>query len=78
LLVPQQGITRNANGQAMAMVVGADDTVEARTVDVSNTIGDRWLVRAGLAAGDRVIVEGLQKIRPGARVQATVVDTGTP
>jgi membrane fusion protein (multidrug efflux system) len=74
LLVPQQGITRNAQGEAIAMVVGADNTVEARTVDVTRAIGNRWLVRSGLATGDRVIVEGLQKIAPGAPVQVTVVD----
>jgi len=77
LLVPQQGITRNAQGEAIAMVVGADNTVEARTVDVTRAIGDRWLVKSGLAAGDRVIVEGLQKIAPGAPVEVTVVDAGT-
>lgn len=69
LLVPQQGITRSPTGEAIAMVVGADNTVEQRTVQVNRTIGDRWLVDTGLAAGDRVIVAGLQKIRPGVRVE---------
>ena len=45
--------------------------MEVRPVKVSRTVGDRWLVDAGLAAGDRVIVEGLQKVQPGALVQAT-------
>jgi membrane fusion protein (multidrug efflux system) len=71
LLVPQQGITRDQKGQSVAMVVGKDDKVEPRLVRVSRAIGDRWLVEEGLAAGDRVIVEGLQKITPGAPVQAT-------
>jgi membrane fusion protein (multidrug efflux system) len=71
LLVPQQGITRDQKGQSVAMVVSQDDKVEARQVKVSRAIGDKWLVEDGLAAGDRVIVEGLQKIRPGAPVQAT-------
>jgi membrane fusion protein (multidrug efflux system) len=53
------------------MVVGADDKVEVRPVKVSRAMGDQWLVDAGLAAGDRVIVEGLQKVQPGAQVQAT-------
>ena len=75
LLVPQQGITRNVQGDAIAMVVNADNMVEMRTVDVSSTIGDRWLVRGGLVAGDRVIVEGLQKVRPGAEVNPTLIDT---
>lgn len=71
LLVPQPAITRDPTGNAIAMVVGADGKVEQRTVQVSQTVGNRWLVEGGLAAGDKVIVEGLQKIRPGAVVQAT-------
>jgi membrane fusion protein (multidrug efflux system) len=58
------------------MVVGKDGKVEVRRVVVSRAIGDKWLVESGLAAGDRVIVEGLQKIRPGAAVQAT--EAGAP
>ena len=71
LLVPQQGVTRDPRGQSLAMVVGAGDKVEPRTIQVSRAIGDKWLVEDGLLAGDRVIVEGLQKIRPGAPVQPT-------
>lgn len=71
LLVPQQGVTRDQKGQSVAMVVSQDDKVEPRVVKVSRAIGDKWLVEEGLAAGDRVIIEGLQKIRPGAPVQAT-------
>ena len=71
LLVPQPAIARDPRGNASAMVVGPDDKVEVRPVEVSRTVGDRWLVDAGLAAGDRVIVEGLQKVQPGAQVQAT-------
>jgi membrane fusion protein (multidrug efflux system) len=74
LLLPQRAITRNARGEAIAMVVGADNTVEARTVDLGGSKGNRWVVRSGLAAGDRVIVEGLQKIAPGAVVDPAVVD----
>ena len=71
LLVPQQGISRDPKGNATAMVVGKDGKVEARVVKTSRTIGDKWLVDSGLADGDRVIVEGLQKIQPGMPVQAT-------
>lgn len=70
LLAPQQGVMRDPKGHATAMVVGADGKVESRTVTVSRTIGDKWLVEDGLVAGDRVIVEGLQKVKPGAPVQA--------
>lgn len=73
LLVPQQGITRDPKGNATAMVVGEDGMVEARMVEVNRTIGDQWLVDGGLTAGERVIIEGLQKIRPGMPVQVTEV-----
>ncbi len=70
ILVPQQGITRDPRGQATAMVVNAEGKVESRPVKVSRSIGDKWLVDDGLKAGDKVIVEGLQKIAPGAPVKA--------
>jgi membrane fusion protein (multidrug efflux system) len=57
------------------LVVGADGKVEQRAVQVSRTVGDQWLVDGGLAAGDRVIVEGLQKVRPGADVTAVPAAT---
>lgn len=71
VLVPQRGVTRDPKGNATAMVVNKDGKVEPRQVKVSQTVGDQWLVEAGLAAGDRVIVEGLQKIGPGMPVQAS-------
>lgn len=71
ILVPQQGVTRDPRGQATAMVVGAGGKVEQRQVKVSRAIGDTWLVDAGLEAGDRVIVEGLQKVMPDMPVTAT-------
>src|SRR3546814_550381 len=69
ILAPMQGIARDPKGNTTAMVVNADGVVEQRPVVVSQTIGDQWLVESGLAAGDRVVVEGLQKIAPGARVE---------
>ena len=71
LLVPQQGIARDPKGHTTAMVVGQDGKVEVRPVRVSQAIGDQWLVEEGRAAGDKVIVEGLQKVQPGAQVQPT-------
>jgi len=75
ILVPQQAVTRDPKGQAIAMVVAPDGKVEARTLQTSRTIGSDWLVDSGLRAGDRVIVEGLLKARPGATVQA--IEAGT-
>ena len=71
LLVPQQGIARDPKGNASALLVGKDGKVEPREVKVSRAIGDDWLVEEGLNKGDRVIVEGLQKIGPGTPVEAT-------
>lgn len=71
ILVPQQGIARDPKGNATALVVDRDGKVEQREVKVSRTIGDQWLVDGGLAAGERVIVEGVQKVQPGMRVQAS-------
>lgn len=71
ILVPQQAIARDPKGNANALLVSADGTVEQRTVEVNRTIGDKWLVSSGLMAGDRVIVEGLQKVQPGMPVEAT-------
>ncbi|WP_455817009.1 efflux RND transporter periplasmic adaptor subunit [Pseudomonas cerasi] len=68
LLVPQQGITRTPTGQATAMVVGADNKVEVRNLTADQAFGDKWLVSAGLKEGDRVIVTGLQRVKPGAVV----------
>jgi membrane fusion protein (multidrug efflux system) len=73
ILVPQQGIARDAKGDASALVVNAEGTVEQRAVEVSRTIGNKWLVSDGLSAGDRVIVEGLQKVQPGMPVDASEV-----
>ncbi|HET9694088.1 MAG TPA: efflux RND transporter periplasmic adaptor subunit [Steroidobacteraceae bacterium] len=78
LLVPQQGIARDPKGGTTAMVVGADGKVEVRSVRVSQAIGDKWLVEEGLAPGDKVVIEGLQKIRPGATVQATEAASAGP
>jgi membrane fusion protein, multidrug efflux system len=77
VLVPQQGIARDPKGNTNAMVIGPDSKVQVRQVVVSRTIGDKWLVESGLAAGDKVIVEGLQKVRPGASVRVTEGSSST-
>ena len=65
LLVPQQGITHSPTGQATALVIGADNKVEVRTLTADQAIGDKWLVTTGLKDGDKVIVTGLQRVKPG-------------
>ncbi len=70
ILVPQQAVSRNPKGEATALVLGPDNKVQSRVIRADRAIGNRWLVTDGLAAGDRVVVEGMQRIRPGAPVQA--------
>lgn len=70
ILVPQLGVTRNTGGEAMVMVVGAGEKVEPRVIKVARTVGDNWLVSDGLKAGDRVILEGIQRAKPGTPVKA--------
>ena len=69
ILVPQLAVTRNQKGEAVALVVGADNKVEQRVVQTPRAIGNQWLVSEGLRAGDQLIVENLQRIRPGAAVK---------
>lgn len=78
ILAPQQGIARDPRGNATALVVGKDGKVELRPVVANRTIGDKWLVDDGLAAGDRIIVEGLQKVQPGMPVTATEAGAAPP
>jgi len=73
ILAPQQGVTRDPKGSATALVVGADNKAEPRTLVTERAIGDRWLVTKGLAAGDKLIVEGLNKIGPGMPVHPTEI-----
>jgi membrane fusion protein (multidrug efflux system) len=68
LLVPQAGVSRNARGEATVLVVGEGNKVAERVIQVDRAVGSNWLVSSGLAAGERVVVEGLQKARSGMAV----------
>ncbi|MBO2668628.1 efflux RND transporter periplasmic adaptor subunit [Shewanella algae] len=70
ILVPQKAISRNPKGEAVAMLVGAENKVEARVIKTADVINHQWRVTDGLRPGDKLIVEGLQKIRPGMPVTA--------
>lgn len=72
-LVPQRAVTRNTKGEATAKFVGEDGKVEQRVLQTQRTVGSNWLVSGGIAAGDRVIVEGAQLVRPGQTVTANPV-----
>lgn len=75
ILVPQQAIQRDPKGNATAFIVTADNKVEKRVVVTERAIGDTWLVNSGLNAGDRVIVEGVNKVRVGDVVRVVDVTT---
>jgi membrane fusion protein (multidrug efflux system) len=77
ILVPQQGVSRDPKGNPFALIADAEGKVQQRMLTLDRTIGDTWLVLAGLAPGDRVIVEGMQKIRPGASVKVVPFDAAT-
>ncbi|SAK71756.1 efflux RND transporter periplasmic adaptor subunit [Caballeronia ptereochthonis] len=70
LVVPVQGVTHDQKGTALAMVVGKDGKVAQRPLVTSGTYGQNWVVDSGLNAGDRVIVDGIDKVRPGMEVKA--------
>ncbi|EPB9494535.1 TPA: efflux RND transporter periplasmic adaptor subunit [Pseudomonas aeruginosa] len=69
LLVPQRGVTRDSQGRAIAFVLGDQDKVELRPLQTERSLDGQWLIRDGLHAGDRLIVDGLQRIQPGMQVK---------
>jgi membrane fusion protein (multidrug efflux system) len=76
ILVTQRAVSRDAQGRATVMLVGPGDKAVAREIQTSRTIGDKWLVTSGLAPGDKVITEGLDKIKAGQAIRP--VAAGSP
>jgi membrane fusion protein, multidrug efflux system len=76
-LVPQRAITE-LQGVRTVYLVGPEGTVETRTVTASDRLGSLWAVEKGLAAGDRVIVEGIQRVQPGMKVNVKTVPEPEP
>jgi len=74
ILIPQQGVTRNRKGEPLALIVDEADRVQQRHLTLGRAIRNQWLVTSGLAAGDRVIVEGMQKVQPGVTVKPLPLD----
>lgn len=70
ITVPQPAVSRKADGSATVWVVGSDDKVSLRPVQTAQALGDQWLITSGLRSGERVVVEGIQKVGPGATVHA--------
>ncbi|HAJ12207.1 MAG TPA: efflux transporter periplasmic adaptor subunit, partial [Comamonadaceae bacterium] len=69
----QQGVNRDTAGNASVLLVSAEGKIERRKIAVDAAVGNRWQVSSGLAAGDRVVVDGFQRIKPGDTVKATEV-----
>lgn len=67
--MPQQAVQRDPKGNATALIITAENKVEKRVVTTDRAIGDTWLINSGLSAGDRVVVEGVNKVRPGDSVR---------
>jgi len=76
ILVPQQGVSRDPKGNPFALIVDGEGKVAQRMLTLDRAIGDRWLVASGLAPGERLIVEGMQKVRPGAAVKVVPFQAG--
>ena len=74
ILVPQQGVSRDSKGNPLALIVDGEGKVQQRMITVDRAIGDKWLITDGLKPGDRLIVEGMQKVRPGASVKVASFD----
>ncbi|MDE1146555.1 MAG: efflux RND transporter periplasmic adaptor subunit [Azospirillaceae bacterium] len=78
ILAPQQGVSRNAKSEPIALVLDAQNKVEQRDLTVDRTVGDKWLVTKGLNDGDRLIVDGLQKVKAGQTVTPVDATAAAP
>ncbi len=76
LLIPQQAVSRDHKGNPFTLIVDDAGRAQQRMLTLDHAIGDVWLVSSGLAPGERVIVEGMQKVKPGASVKAIPFDAG--
>jgi len=74
ILIPQQAVSRDPKGNPVTLIVDAEGKVQQKMLTIDRAILDQWLVSSGLAPGDRVITEGIQKVRPGAAVKEVSVD----
>lgn len=78
ILLPQKAVMRDALGKSYVWVVNADNKVEQHPIKISQAIGNQWLINEGLYSGDRVIVEGFQKAKPGSQVEIASVEISAP
>jgi membrane fusion protein (multidrug efflux system) len=76
VLIPQQAVSRDPKGNPITLIVDAESKVQQRMLTLDRAIGDKWFVSSGVSPGDRVIVEGVQRVRPGASVKVVPFDAG--
>ena len=76
ILIPQQAISRDPKGNPLALIVDTSGKVQMKQLTLDRAIGDQWIVLSGLASGDRVIVEGLMKVKPGIPVKTVPFENG--
>jgi membrane fusion protein (multidrug efflux system) len=76
ILIPQQAVSRDPKGNPLTLIVDAAGKVQLRMLILDRAIGDQWLVSSGLVPGERVIIEGMQKVAPGASVKAVPFEIG--
>jgi membrane fusion protein, multidrug efflux system len=74
ILIPQQSVSRDYKGNPSVLIVDSEGKVQQRMLTLDRTVNDKWLVASGLASGDRVVVEGVQKVRPGVTVKTVNLD----
>jgi membrane fusion protein (multidrug efflux system) len=77
ILIPQQAVSRDPKGNPLTLVVDAEGKVQQQGLSIDRAVGDRWLVASGLAQGDRVVVEGMQKARPGMTVKPVPLEVSS-
>ncbi len=77
VLIPQQSVSRNPKGDPLALIVDTESKVQQRMLTLDRAIGNKWLVLSGLSPGDQIIVEGMQKVRPGASVKVISINAGS-
>ncbi len=79
MLIPQHAVSRDPKGNPLTLLVGPDGKVVEKQLSIDRAVGNQWLVTSGLVPGDKVIVEGMQKVRPGAPARAVPAEeAGTP
>jgi membrane fusion protein, multidrug efflux system len=77
ILIPQQAVARDPKGNPVILIVAAEEKIQQRMITLDRAMGDRWLVSSGLAPGDRVIIEGIQKAKPGATAKIVPLGSGS-